>query len=179
MKRLLAMLCAAATLAAGGLAASVTVAAAGDDEQATAHSFLHQVSGSGIFARIGYRDTGSALFARGFAFGLDPSKHYITLVYDVASTASGPAKGQCIPSRGSGSPGFLNEAKMFVGEWLPMGSSVRHLRAVKTGASYTPIGSFKTNSIRQLIGPMNAPIRTITASRYIQMSRATPAPKLP
>jgi hypothetical protein len=150
MKRLLTMLCTAAMFAAGVLATSATVAVAGDDsDQRAAQSELLQIGQSGITGEIEFIDTGSALIVRGEAEGLNPAKHYISLLYDVGSVPTG--RGACLPSRGPGSPGFLDEPKMFVAEWLPVGSSERTLRATKRGASYTPIGTFRTVSIREVV----------------------------
>jgi hypothetical protein len=150
MKRLLTMLCTAATLAAGVLVASATVAVAREDQnQREAQSELHQFDQSGITGEIEFRDTGTALIVSGEAKGLNPTKHYISLLYDVGSIDTGP--GACLPSRGPGSPGFLDESKMFVAEWLPLGSSERSIKATKRGASYTPIGTFRTVSIREVV----------------------------
>ncbi len=129
------------------------VAFAGSEER-KAEADLASIGNSGITAEIEFVDTGSALLVKGEAEGLNPSKAYISLIYDNGSAATGPTA--CEPSVGPGQPGFLDFPKMFVGAWLPMGSSERTLTATKTGASYTPVGTFRTVSVREVV-PVGLP----------------------
>ena len=129
------------------LAVSVTVTAAGD---ATGHARLHPINQSGIEARIFFVDNGSTLWVLGVAEGLDPTAlGYVSLVYGDGSFPGGP--NACEPSTTNPISGL----QMFVGAWTvdPDGSGV--LTAKKTGASYVPVGSTGTISIRQRGVPAN------------------------
>lgn len=121
---------------------------------------LSSIGGSGITAEIQFMDTGTALKVAGEAKGLNPNLVYISLIYDVGSVATGPSA--CEPTIGPGLPGFLTDTQMFVGFWLPMGSSERTLVVTKTGDSYAALGTFATISVRELVTfgpPPVAPLR--------------------
>lgn len=129
----------AITSAAAGILLTVGIAFAAMPLFGSVH--LHPIKHSGIMARVHMLDTGSALHVIGIAKGLDPNKRYISLIYDNGSAPSGP--NACEETNNS-----LNEQQMFVGEWVPMGNSIRTLSVEKTGASYTPLTTFRTMSVR-------------------------------
>ncbi len=146
----LAAFAAVAVLPAGTLAAGAR----------EAESELASIGNSGITAEIEFVDTGSAVTVNGEAKGLDPTKPYVSLIYDNGSVATGPRA--CEPTIPPGRPGHLTEAQMFLGFWMPMGSSERTLHAVQRGPAYAAVGTFRTVSVRQVISfgpPPNAPVR--------------------
>jgi len=127
-----------------------------------AESELNPIGASGIRAEVEFVDTGRELRAEGEADGLTVGQRYISLIYDIGSSAVGPRA--CRATIPPGKPGFLDFAKMFLGEWLPVDQSERKLvvgafnprtgaftPGPKTGAGYTPIGTFANVSVRQVM----------------------------
>ncbi len=127
-----------------------------------AESELNPIGASGIQAEIEFVDTGRELMAKGEAEGLTPGQRYISLIYDIQSSAFGPRA--CQATIPPGRPGFLDFAKMSLGEWRPVDQSERKLvvgnfnprtgaftPGPKTGAAYTPIGTFVSVSVRQVM----------------------------
>ncbi len=133
-------------IAVGALASGATATASSERE---AKARLAPIADSGIRAEIEFHDTGSALIVEGEARGLDPTKTYISLIYDVGSVPTGPTA--CEPTRGPTQSGFLNFPKMFVGTWSQNGQGEGHLKVTKTGPSYTAIGTFRTVSVRVVV----------------------------
>ncbi len=144
MKRLLVLLVGVAALATA-LGAPGGGRATAARERLEAEAELAPFGGSGVRAEIEFVDTGTALEVRGEARGLDPGKTYISLIYDNGSVATGPTA--CEPTGPA-----LTFAQMFVGTWTVTAEGEGRLRATKTGASYTPIGSFRTVSVRVVTG---------------------------
>ncbi len=109
---------------------------------------LSAKNGSGIRARITFVDSGSTLHVVGIAKGMEPSTVYETLIYDNGARTGGPRA--CLPSQDPSIPG-LEGPQMFVGFWEPLGSGTRVLQAVKRveDASYSPLGTFATGSVRE------------------------------
>lgn len=106
---------------------------------------LRQIDGSGVSAKISFLDTGSPdnqLIIAGTAKGLDPTKAYISLVYDNGSPGRGV--GACVPS----AQNDLNGAQMFVGNWQVDAYGNGTLSVTKTGASYVPVTELGAMSIR-------------------------------
>src|SRR5262249_11380795 len=138
------------TLAA--LAASVPAIT----NDATGHAKLVQFEQSGIQGEVFFVDNGNTLWVLGVAEGLNPALPagtYISLLYGTGSLPGGP--NACEPSASHPITG----PQMFVGTWVvdPDGSGV--LSAKKTGASYVPVSSAGTMSIRQRITGDGAPRR--------------------
>lgn len=101
-----------------------------------------------ITASMRFFDTGSTLNVTGIANGLDPTKVYVSLVYDTGSVPTGT--NACLPTNNS----LSFPAQMVVGVWLPLGSRTRTLHAVKAGKTgqitdYAPLNAIGTVSIRE------------------------------
>ncbi|MGH9361318.1 MAG: hypothetical protein ACRD2T_05325 [Thermoanaerobaculia bacterium] len=121
-------------LVAGPLSAQVTTGAAR----------LHQIDQSRIGADVTFVDTGDTLIVQGSAAGLDPTKAYISLLYDRGSKPSGPEP--CEPTDDS-----LSGPQMFVWAWTVEADGTGTIMAVKTGDGYAPLAAVGTMSIR--VGP--------------------------
>lgn len=115
-----------------------------DDDRADiarARARLAPINGSGIKARLFFRDRGNVLKVRGEARGMDPAKVYVSLLYDPGSVPTGP--NACLPTNNQ-----LTFTQMVVGYWVPVGSSVRTLLAIKAGPSYASLNLIGTASVR-------------------------------
>lgn len=118
------------------------------------HARQHAINQSGIRGHIFFVDTGTdaannGLIVMGTATGLDPTKAYISLLYDNGSFPGGP--NACEPS----TPDPLTGAQMFVGAWVVNADGTGSLFVRKTGASYVPLSQVRTISIRQAGVPDN------------------------
>ncbi|MGI9105953.1 MAG: hypothetical protein ACR2G4_06875 [Pyrinomonadaceae bacterium] len=91
-------------------------------------------SPSTVSAVVDVVDTKTALIVRGRAVGMVPDQVYVSLFYDINSFSTGP--NACLPTPGDTS---LNFSQMVIGYWLPIGSSVRTLAAVKFGPDFSPV----------------------------------------
>lgn len=101
-----------------------------------------------ITAQMKFYDTGTSLAVTGMANGLDPTKVYVSLIYDTGSVPTGA--NACLPTNNS----LTFPAQMVVGVWLPLGSKSRTLHAVKAGMTgqitdYAPLNAIGTVSIRE------------------------------
>lgn len=125
----------------------------------TASANQHPIGGSGIQGRIHFTDNGASLTVDGTATGLTPNVPYFTLIYTNGSTPGGiseakagamPATSQAITPCESNRSGVstVTEAQMVVGFWTNHNDGTGTLHKVQTGASYAPIGTFATVSIR-------------------------------
>ncbi len=141
-------------VAMGIWALLVTSGIAFASEATEAEAALASVGNSGVTAEIEFRDTGTSLQVTGEAEGLNPNVVYVSLIYDLGSVATGPTA--CEPTSNA-----LTFDQMFLGFWQPMGSSERTLTVTKTGSGFTPIGTFATVSVRQVIdfATLNVPVR--------------------
>ncbi len=165
-------------VAMGIWALLVTSGIAFASEATEAEAALASIGNSGVTAEIEWRDTGTSLQVTGEAEGLNPNAVYVSLIYDLGSVATGPTA--CDPTSNA-----LTFEQMFMGFWLPMGSSERTLQMFngrlgfdpstgtfsftstptpaggKTGEFFTPIGTFATVSVRQVIdfATLNVPVR--------------------
>lgn len=116
---------------------------------------LDPINNSGITATFSFEDTGAALLVNGFAQGMDPTKVYVSLIYDNGSVATGPLA--CRATDNS-----LSFSQMVLSYWLPLiGTSTRTLAAAKIGPPNTPVplayaavGTFATVSVRQDTRPL-------------------------
>lgn len=134
-----------AALLAGVLVPSATALASSEREaEAELATFTIDVPSSTVTAEIEFVDTGSSLNVKGEAKGLVPGERYISLIYGNGSVSTGPRA--CLPAA------FLSQAKMFLGMWVVNPDGEGTLNVTKTGASYTPIGTFATVSVRVLRG---------------------------
>lgn len=126
---------------------------ADDDDsggQATGRARLHQISRSGIRARILFLDSGSpdnGLVVSGRATGLDPTQMFFTLVYDTGALPGGPEA--CLPS----SANQLTGVQMQVGFWKVYADGTGTLFAIKAGDSYVPLSDIGATSVRHVVGP--------------------------
>jgi len=106
---------------------------------------------SGITADLMFIDNGSKLVVTGTAQGMDPTKKYISLIYDEASASSG--LNACIPAQPTRSPppdsNGLTFDQMQLGDWQPIGSRTRTLNAERRGVAYVPLSWIGTVSIRR------------------------------
>lgn len=118
---------------------------------------LHPIDQSGIAAQMEYVDNQATktLTVTGTATGLNPTKRYASLFYDLGSKPSGPVV--CEPSARDN----LTFAQMFIGFWRVNSDGTGTLHAVKTGPSYVSLDAVHTQSIRQIISfnPLNVPVR--------------------
>ena len=73
------------------------------NDEATAFAKLHKIDSSGIKGTIILQETAEGTVVSGAATGLDPTKPYASLGYDLGSVPSGPMA--CIPT--SSAPGLL------------------------------------------------------------------------
>lgn len=129
----------AAVLAASGLALAASTPSLGETR-------IHPVKkDSHIQAHVHVLDNGSKLQFIGVASGMNPNDTYVSLIYDNGSVSGG--KHACEPTNKS-----LSFAQMFVGSWEPKDSSDRTLSAAMSGSSYTPLGTFRTMSVREDLG---------------------------
>ncbi len=104
---------------------------------------------SEVQGEIEFVDTGTTLQFRGQASGLDPTRTYVSLIYDNGSVPTGPDA--CEPSR-TGRP-QLTLAQMFLGRWTVNEEGEGTLSGENSGAAFTPVGTFRTVSIRVVVGP--------------------------
>jgi hypothetical protein len=110
------------------------------------HARQHPIDDSGIQGHIFIVDTGNStdgLIVLGTATGLDPTKAYMSLLYDNGSVPGGPDA--CEPS----TPDPLTGAQMFVGFWTVDPDGTGSLLSRKRGASYVALSEVRTVSIRQ------------------------------
>jgi hypothetical protein len=91
-------------------------------------------SPSTVSAIVDVVDTKTALIVRGRAVGMEPDQVYVSLFYDINSFPTGP--NACLPTPGDTS---LNFSQMVIGYWLPIGSSIRTLTAIKVGPAFLPV----------------------------------------
>jgi hypothetical protein len=116
---------------------------------------LDPINNSAITATFSFEDTGAALVVQGFAQGMDPTKVYVSLLYDTGSVATGPTA--CLPTDNS-----LSFSQIVLSYWLPIiGTSTRTLAAVKVGPpgtpvplAYAPLSAVATVSVRQDTRPL-------------------------
>ena len=124
-----------------------------DQEAITGKANLHQISNSGVKARIQFVDDGTTLTVTGTAAGLDPAESYVTLIYDNGSVPSGPRA--CQPTIfNPEDPDFLL-ATMFIGFWTVDEEGQGTLETINTnfGLDYVPLDKFRNTSVRLVIGP--------------------------
>ena len=124
-----------------------------DQEAITGKANLHQISNSGVKARIQFVDDGTTLTVTGTATGLDPAESYVTLIYDNGSVPGGPKA--CQPTIFDPTdPDFLLMT-MFIGFWTVDGEGQGTLEAINTngGLDYVPLGRFRNTSVRLVTGP--------------------------
>ncbi len=114
---------------------------------------LHQIDQSRIKAQIQFVDTGSTLKFNGTATGLDPTKTYVSLVYDDDSIPGGPRA--CLPTDNS-----LSFAQMVLGVWRVNPDGTGTLSGTNRGTSYVPLTSIGTTSVRQDTQPTQ-PLPTV------------------
>ena len=114
---------------------SATLLGSSQVTQQDGFAILRAQGGSGVNGLISFEDNGAANVITGYATGLDPTKVYVSLVYDVNSVPTG--SNACLPTPGDTSLSFN---QMIVGVWLPIGSSTRTLTVVKTGPDILPQG---------------------------------------
>ncbi|MGI9046824.1 MAG: hypothetical protein ACR2FI_08560 [Burkholderiales bacterium] len=134
----ISMLGTAVIFGASLFGASVTVSA----QEATASATLKTINGSGIRGAIFFDDSGDGLSFSGVARGMDPSKTYVSLVYDEGSKPGGTKA--CLPSDGS-----LTFEQMVLGFWTVDQNGVGVLpEGTKTGAAYASLDQIGTTSIR-------------------------------
>lgn len=127
------------------ISAAVVTTAAAYAVQSMGSAKLRQINGSGVRARTSFLDSGSPddqLIIVGTAKGLDPTKAYVSLVYDNGSAPRGP--GACLPS----AQNDLTGAQMFVGTWQVDANGNGTLLVTKTGPSYVPVSEIGAMSIR-------------------------------
>lgn len=115
--------------------------------QESARANLEQINRSGIRARLEFTDDGNTLTVQGTARGLDPSKAYVSLVYDPGSVARGPRA--CLPTDDS-----LSFPQMVLGPWVVAPDGTGLLNVVKTGSTgaitdYASLDDIGTVSVRQ------------------------------
>lgn len=119
---------------------------------------LHPIDQSGIAGQMSYVDDQASkkLTVTGTATGLDPTKTYLSLFYDLGSKPSGPVA--CEPSARDN----LSFAQMLIGFWKVNADGTGTLTAVKAGPSYVSLDQVHTQSIRQFVTfgpPPVAPVR--------------------
>ncbi len=100
----------------------------------------------GITASLTFLDNGSRLRVTGTATGMDPNKHYHSLIYDTGSQPSGPIA--CIPSV-LPPVGGLSFDQMQLGSWQPIGSSTRTINATRRAVAFVSLFQIGTASIRR------------------------------
>jgi hypothetical protein len=135
----------------GGTSATVTVGQQTDGGTTpttrNAHANLVPPDGSvGITATLIFVDDGQSLEVTGTSTGMDPNKHYHTLIYDRNSQWTGPTA--CIPSAVPPAGG-LSFDQMQIGSWQPLGATARSLNARRTGPAYVPLFAIGTASVRR------------------------------
>lgn len=120
-------------------------------QQGLGSSRLQPLNGSGVHGEIVILDDGdNHLVFSGRATGMAPGVAYVSLLYDVGSEPGPPREtlstlGACEPSPADD----LTFPQMFIGGWVVDADGNGTLYADKTGAaSYTPLGTFDTISIR-------------------------------
>lgn len=124
--------------------------ASADDEEISARVHQKPINNSGISSHVTFMDTGTHLIVNGRAHHLNPTKQYFSLLYDLNSVPTGPnACEETLPT--------LTQAQMFLGFW---DSKMGTFHADQTGPAYTPVGTFATMSIRQLLDATKPPSPT-------------------
>lgn len=118
------------------------------------HARQHPIDLSGIQGHVFFVDTenpapNNGLIVMGTATGLDPTKAYLSLLYDNGSIPGGP--NACEASQ----PDPLTGAQMVVGVWSVNPDGTGSLFVRKTGASYVALSQVRTISIRQIGVPDN------------------------
>lgn len=115
----------------------------------TGSARLHPYDDSGVKARMNFLDThddNTGLLVTGTATGLDPEKHYVSLISDNGSVPGGPQA--CEPTNHS-----LDEEQMFAGPWQVNGDGTGTLFFVMSEGAYVPLSDFDTVSIREVTVP--------------------------
>lgn len=128
------------TLVVAGLIAMPMAVFAGHGDTSTGRAQMHPENQSGVIGRLDFKeDPGVGVLVTGTARGMDPSKTYVSLVYDIASVPGGPEG--CEPRRE-----LIPE--MLVGTWEvdPSGNGMLN------GSNPNELGTFKTVSIRDAQG---------------------------
>ena len=118
---------------------------------------LSPMNESGIRAKIEFVDDGTTLKIRGKATGMDPAETYLSNIYDLGSSPSGP--GACVPSIfDPEDPDFILPT-MFVGFWEVDKFGNGELNAVNTngGADFVPLDKIGTMSVRLFLAPPSEP----------------------
>lgn len=118
--------------------------------QATGRAQLHQITQSGIQARILFLDSGSpenGLVVSGSAAGLDPTQMFFTLVYDTGALPGGPEA--CVPSPAN----QLTSDQMRVDFWKVNADGTGTLFRIKAGTSYVALSDIGAASVRHVVGP--------------------------
>lgn len=114
-------------------------------DPSTGSAQLHPIDRSGISAEVEFLDSGAptnTLVVRGRATGLDPSKSYVSLVYDTGAVPGGP--NACLPSPSSP----LSAEQMFLGPWTVSSDGIGDLFVTKVGSSYAALESVGAVSVR-------------------------------
>ncbi len=115
------------------------------------HARQHPINDSGIQGHIFIVDTGNSvdgLLLLGTATGLDPTKTYVSLIYDNGSVPGGPMA--CEPTSGA------LAGRMFIGIWTVDADGSGSLFQRKRGPAYAALSEFRTISIRQVV-PVGLP----------------------
>ena len=103
---------------------AVSLVSAAGPPTYTSYATLAPISGSGISAEFTLVEKGTVLKVTGTATGMDPMKHYHSLIYDSGSSPSGP--NACIPSV-LPPVGGLSFDQMQLGSWQPIGQTHAHI----------------------------------------------------
>lgn len=133
---------------------------------------LAPIGDSAVRARIAFIDNGVDLIAIGTATGLDPSKTFISNIYDIGSVATG--SNACEPTIfDPNERGFILPT-MFLGTWEVNAEGVGKLTAINTnnGKDFVPLRRFKTVSIRQFVAPGNPPETVLEACGNVSRHKA-------
>lgn len=122
------------------LAAIISLPIVGSAQQ-TGFARLHDVNDSDIRAALTFSDNGAELRVIGIATGLDPTRQYVTLLYDAGSVARGPSA--CLPTDNS-----LTFTQMVVKFWKVDDDGNGRFSVRKKGSSYIPLSAVGTSSVR-------------------------------
>jgi len=136
------------------LMASLAGPALAEDQRYAPEQSYNTIQGTLAFA-----DDGTSLTIAGHATGFTPGLTYVSFGYGTGSVPRGTLA--CLPPQ----PNNLTAAQMFLGTWLPVGSKVRTLQTTNSGASYTPVGTIGTTSIRWDNAPGSN--GALTPARYV------------
>ncbi len=125
---------------------AVALVSAADPPTYTSNATLAEINDSNITAKLKLVEKGSTLTVTGTANGMDPTKHYHSLIYDSGSSPTGP--NACIPSV-LPPVGGLSFDQMQLGSWQPIGQTTRTLNATRKGLAFVKLRDIRTLSIRR------------------------------